>query len=124
MIFLTKKEMENDALITDKLTEFEKLEVAKVSQEESLFADKIDNLLRHQDLQDREQDREQRKKYSYYIFIYICVYMLIVLSIVILTGARVLNLADSILIALLTTTTANVLGLFVIVTKYLFHPKS
>ena len=50
-----------------------------------------------------------------------CCYLVIVLAIVILVGFGVIRLDNTVLNVLLTTTTANVIGIFIIVAKYLFH---
>jgi len=73
----------------------------------------------------KKQDREQRKQFAYHIFAFICVYMAIVLVIVALAGLSAwgFSLTGGTLVTLLSTTTANVLGLFIIVAKYLFHAK-
>lgn len=52
-----------------------------------------------------------------------CVYMAAALAIVFLCGLGVLHLKESVLITLLTTTLANVIGVFNLVAKYLFHNK-
>lgn len=73
----------------------------------------------------KRQDRRQRKQFAYCIFAFICVYMLVVLAIIALAGLSAwgFSLNEGTLITLLSTTTANVLGLFIIVAKYLFHAK-
>ena len=73
----------------------------------------------------KKQDRRQRKQFAYCIFGFICVYMLIVLAIVLFAGLHAwdFSLDGATLVTLLSTTTANVLGLFIIVAKYLFHAK-
>lgn len=70
-----------------------------------------------------KQDRKQRKIFSYVIFAFMCLYMAVSLIIVFLCGKFVLFLSDGVLIALLTTTLANVIGIFNFVAKYLFNPK-
>lgn len=72
-------------------------------------------------LKDHRQDREQRKKFSSSIFIFMCAYMGFSLIIVSLCGLGWMQLKESVLIALLTTTLANVIGVFNFVAKYLFH---
>ena len=52
-----------------------------------------------------------------------CAYMAVSLIIVFLTGIGIMNLDPSIIITLLTTTLANVIGVFNFVAKYLFHNK-
>lgn len=66
------------------------------------------------------QNIEERKKYASYIFYMVCFWLLAIMTIVILVGAKVLVISDAVLIALITSTTLNVVAFFVIVTKYLF----
>ena len=76
-----------------------------------------------EEIEGLKQDREQRKIFSYVIFGFMCLYMLASLVIVYLSGRRTILLSDSVLITLLTTSLANVIGIFNFVAKYLFHPK-
>lgn len=73
-----------------------------------------------EDYTSKKQDREQRKYFSTWIFGVVCAYLLIVLVLLYLTGFSLTRLSDTVLVALLTTTTANVIGLLVIVARYLF----
>lgn len=70
-----------------------------------------------------KQDREQRKIFSYCLFGFMCLYMATALVIVILSGYFTILLSDTVLITLLTTTLADVIGVFAFVAKYLFHFK-
>lgn len=72
-------------------------------------------------LEGERQNREQRKRYAKWLFSFICAYMIIALIILVLVGKECLTIHDSVLIAMLTTTTANVIGLFAIVARYLFY---
>lgn len=72
-------------------------------------------------LEGKKQDRRQRGVFSIWIFGFVCVYIIAVLTIVILCGADVLCLDTTLLVTLLSSTTANVIGIFIIVAKYLFH---
>lgn len=74
-----------------------------------------------EEIEDLKQDRKQRKIFSYCIFGFMCLYMAASLVIVFLCGLGVMTLDPSILITLLTTTLANVIGVFNFVAKYLFH---
>lgn len=94
-----------------------------VDDETSADMQQAELKLKDQDIKDRQQDREQRKTFSMCIFGFVCIYMAATLTVIFLTGACSLWLSDTVLITLLSTTTANVLGLFVIVAKYLFHTK-
>lgn len=73
-----------------------------------------------EDYTSKKQDREQRKYFSTWIFGVVCAYLLIVLVLLYLTGFSLTRLSDTVLVALLTTTTVNVIGLLVIVARYLF----
>lgn len=73
-----------------------------------------------EDYTSKKQDREQRKWFSAWIFGVVCIYLLIVLVLLYFTGFSLTRLSDTVLVALLTTTTANVIGLLVIVARYLF----
>lgn len=67
------------------------------------------------------QDNEGRRKFSWAIFRVMVVWMFVVLLIVIACAAGWGKLSDSVLIALVTTTTATVIGVFVVVANYLFN---
>jgi len=67
------------------------------------------------------QNQAARKKYSHRIFIITSGWLISVILILILQGLKIFSLSDSVLIALLGTTTINVLGFFVIVIQYLFN---
>lgn len=68
-----------------------------------------------------KQDREQRKDFSSKIFLFMCIYMFVAIIIVFCCGFGWMKLDSSVLITLLTTTLANVIGVFTFVAKYLFH---
>lgn len=74
-----------------------------------------------ENLEGKRQDRKQRGNFAVRIFNLMCIYLAVVLLIVTLKGFRVLDLDNTVLNVLLTTTTANVIGIFIIVAKYLFH---
>lgn len=77
-----------------------------------------------EEIKDLQQDREQRKYLSYALFGFMCVYMLIALIIVFCCGFGWMFLSDKVLITLMTTTLAGVIGIFGFVAKYLYHNKS
>ena len=66
------------------------------------------------------QNIQERKKYAHYLFWLICGWMTFVAFLLIGCGIEYWKFSDAILITLLTTTTANILGLFIFVAKYLF----
>ena len=80
---------------------------------------KIERL--NEEIEDLKLDRKQRKIFSFCIFGFMCMYMAASIVIVFLCGFGCMNLEMSVLITLLTTTLANVIGVFNFVAKYLFH---
>ena len=92
---------------------------------EKLNLKRLEIRLKEEELSSKKQDREQRKKYVDKIFYLECVYLTIVIMIIVALGNKYNNfsLDKEVIIALITTTTINVIGLFVIVAKYLFPQK-
>ena len=70
-----------------------------------------------------KQDREQRKPFSVALFVFMCVYMSVAILIVICCGLGWLKLSDKVTITMLTTTLANIIGIFSFVAKYLYYKK-
>lgn len=68
-----------------------------------------------------EDDNEGRREFSRNIFAVTVVWMFLVLMVVFLCASGRWHLSDSVLIALITTTTATVIGIFIIVANYLFN---
>ena len=66
-------------------------------------------------------DNKARKTFSQWLFAITVLWMFIVLMIVIQSGRQSIVLSDSVLITLITTTTANVFGFFYVVVNYLFN---
>lgn len=82
------------------------------------------NQLQDEKIKDLQQDREQRKILSYALFGFMCLYMVAALTVIFLCGFFIMYLSDTILGILLTTTLADVIGIFSFVVKYLYHSKS
>lgn len=82
---------------------------------------------RHLEIQNESdtQDRDQRKDFAERVYYFACVYMVFVFLILFLSGSTGAHfkLNDSVLVTLLRTTTANVIGVFAIVVTYLFSRK-
>ena len=66
----------------------------------------------------------ERKRYAARLFWMSWVWLTVIATFLTLAGFGKLRMADSVLIALITTTTANVLGLFYIVARWLFPNKN
>lgn len=80
--------------------------------------------LRSEILESNRQDRLERKQFARKIFWLLIAFLAATMAIVALCGCRVLSLSDVVVVALLTTTSANVIGIFVFVVKYLFKANS
>lgn len=76
-----------------------------------------------EELDSKKQDRVQRKEYANKIFNLLRIYLLSVFLILCCNGLEWFSLKDTVLVAIVTTTTANVIGIFYFVAKYLFHTR-
>lgn len=93
------------------------------AEEIALTQQRVDIEKLKEELESLKRDRQQRKVLSIALFIFMCVYMAVALLIVFLCGLFVMYLSDTVLVTLLTTTLADVIGIFSFVTKYLYHNK-
>lgn len=76
------------------------------------------------EIRNKAQDIAMRKRYADHIFSLVSIYMFAVFLILILSGSpSSFSMSDTVLVTLLGTTTANVIGVLVIVAKYLFPKK-
>ncbi len=83
---------------------------------------RLGNDLLQQGVENLHQDREERRKYSGRIFWLVIGYLLVAGLLIFMAGLDQVRfrLADSVLMVLIGSTTASVIGLFAIVTNYLF----
>lgn len=114
---LTETKEEEEAGISAK-------EVELLQAREELRKARIQNDILEEGLNKLKQDRGQRKGLSYALFGFMCVYMFAVLIIVSCCGLAWMQLSDNVIITLLTTTLADVIGIFGFVAKYLYQNKS
>ncbi len=73
------------------------------------------------DLTSRSNNINARKTFAWAIFTMVSVWLAAVLTVTILSGAKMLVLDKTVLIALIISGSANVISLFSLVAKYLFH---
>lgn len=113
----------NDKELQKELERLYSLQNIRLRKEEKQVATKEDLELEtlKEELEGKRQDRKQRGKFAVCIFALMCCYLAVVLVIIRLKGIGLLSLENTVLNVLLTTTTANVIGIFIIVAKYLFH---
>lgn len=67
-----------------------------------------------------KQDISQRKVYAGKTFWFLCIFTAMVFVVLILSGFSIFNLSDSVSIALITSSFASVISIFVLVMRYLF----
>lgn len=67
-----------------------------------------------------EQDIKERKKFAKWIFITVVGWLFCILGVIICTGLGCLKISDPVSLALIGSTTVNIIALFVIIAKYLF----
>lgn len=80
-----------------------------------------DNLNLSEQKKDRfTQDTRFRKLFSYWIIVIIPIWLILTILLMFFTGFGLTTFSDAAIVALLTTTTANVLGLAFIVLKGMF----
>lgn len=87
-------------------------------------ADSFNRETQRETIQSLRQDREERKRYAKRIYRLAVAWLVFVGFLFLGCGLGWLNLSDSVLIALATTTTIKVLALLLYVTKYLFSSPS
>lgn len=90
----------------------EKIQILAKSKEVERLSEEVETL---------KQDREQRVLYSERLFVFLCIYMMFALLIVVACGMGKISLSDTVIVAVITTAFANVIGIFAFVAKYLFH---
>ena len=119
--FTEELNTENNTLI-ETVAEIESMDIERELRAEELKREQIDTDLKREVLENSKQDRNARKNYALMIFGFLVCFMTSVMVVVFLSGNKnkCFELDESVLIALLTTSTANVIGVFVFVVKYLF----
>jgi hypothetical protein len=92
-------------------------------EEEKLKAIRLDNLLKDETIKGIIQDRTERKNFADKLFKFLKWFLIFVLFIILFNGFSFTGfiISDAVLIAILTTTTANIIGIFVFVVRYLFN---
>ncbi len=86
---------------------------------------RTENELLAEKLKSQQQDRDQRKDFALRIFNFVSLYMFGVFFLLVMSdiGTNDFHLSDTVLVTLLGTTTATVIGVFNFVARYLFHNK-
>lgn len=95
------------------------------SATESRFLD-VERDIKLEYLKTLRQNNQERKKYAMYIFILTCIWAFLIFLILFFEGFGAnapfcFSISDNVLITLITTTTINFFGFFLLVIKYLFN---
>ena len=97
----------------------------------SLEVGTLDEQAKKVDLFEKKQNIREKKKYARHLFGMLCIWLTLMMGILILNGFGKIpftclkfSLSDSVIITLITTTTANVAAFFLVVTKHLFPSQS
>jgi hypothetical protein len=79
-------------------------------------------LEKNHEISRNQDEHELRKKYLLYVFLFVVIFVVLVLVLVSIAGCKCIPfyLSDAVLITLLTTTTANVIGILFIAFNWLF----
>ena len=92
--------------------ELKKLQIDGLKAQVEYYRTQVDSM---------KADIGQREKYGKHVFGLTIVWLLIVLTIVVLQALAVFGLSESVMITLIGSTTLNIIGLLVIVLKYIFR---
>lgn len=126
----------NDTQIIDAASSTEKVNLEILPESDALRFDERKHSLRLKELEvqereilvtSKENDVEARKKYATCTFILVCSWLGLILLIVCVAGVQswcpfVISFSDTVIVTLITTTTANILAYFTFVLRYLFPP--
>lgn len=107
------------------LTSINKDEGNKIRQKYQEEKWRTENELLAEKLKSQQQDKDQRKDFALRIFNFVSLYMFGVFLLLVMSGIGTndFHLSDTVLVTLLGTTTATVIGVFNFVARYLFHNK-
>lgn len=89
---------------------------------EKIRQEQIKTSMQKEELAGKKEDRKLRAKWAERIYGFVSLYMLAIFFILFLCGLPLnFSLSDNVLIVLLGTTTANVIGIFMVVATYYFY---
>ena len=93
---------------------------SEVADEQNILSKSDMKRLVTERIKNISQDRSLRKIFAYVLFGFLAVYAVATVSLVYICGFGVAHLSDAVLITMLSTTLANVIGTFSFVAKYLY----
>jgi hypothetical protein len=119
----------NEIISTQEIISFFKGEPlnSELAKKESNLADDLNNRANEAKVntlivenQILKENKEARKKYAYRTFILTCSWSVFLICVIFLCGYEKMKLSDKVIITLITSTTVNFFGFFLLVMKYLF----
>lgn len=125
-IWLEKLSSGDDVINNEKTIDILEFEHRKIELENA----EINRDIKKEELEQKKvithnlkKESEDRVKFSRWIFGLICAFLVVVIGVITACGCSQLKLDSGVQIALLTTSCANVIAIFLIVVKYLFRTK-
>lgn len=117
--------------MTPDVADLLKIPHPKVNQqpqpEASLERERLENDRLREAVKGLQQDTSERKRYALAFFLLSCVWILVITAILMLQGFGSFwfgrfpfKLSESVILAVIGSTTANVIGILLVVAKYLF----
>jgi hypothetical protein len=103
---------ESEVALEEEIIELNANAVRELNVEKQIAQEQLNRLI---------DDNQARKRFSQWIFTVTIAWMFCVLMIVVQCARGNFHLSDGVMIALITTTTANVFGFFYVVVNYLFN---
>lgn len=102
-------------------------DVTVLGEANSAYNAEISYLLKKEVLASLQQNNRERLRYAKWTFVLTCFWIFLVMILVFMNGYhpaagnRPLQLSDTVIVTLISTTTINVFGFFLLVIKFLFN---
>ncbi|HEY4010013.1 MAG TPA: hypothetical protein VGM11_07660 [Acidobacteriaceae bacterium] len=122
-----EKELEQRIVIPEVPADEHSKQVAEktLAKESKFYEEERKAELHKQDVADRQSDRTQREKYAGRVFSLVLAWIILMFVLLMFQGFCELihfkPLSDKVLLALITSTTVNLIGTLIIVLKYIFR---
>jgi hypothetical protein len=101
------------------------IESASDDSDDCTTLEQLDILKRREEVRSHVQDREERKEHAHNIFVLTCSWVCAIYLLLLFQGFQYsgFRLSDSVMLAAIGSTTANIVGVFIIVVRYIFPKK-
>jgi hypothetical protein len=99
--------------------------IEAIEKESKFYDRKRKEDIHHQEMADRQSDRTQRETYAKRVFFLVLGWIILIFVLLLFQGFGPIvhynPLSDKVLLALITSTTINLIGTLIIVLKYIFR---